>query len=56
MVSFLLRRVVGDDKMARLIDASRYKSVVEMQAWQKKRTDYVQAFREQVILLSLFSF
>lgn len=48
LVGFLLNKVVGDDKMGRLLGASCYKSVTQMQAWQKKRSDYVRTFRETV--------
>ncbi|KAL8292509.1 hypothetical protein RQP46_001121 [Phenoliferia psychrophenolica] len=48
LASFLLRNVVGDGLMSRLIDASHYKTVTETQAWQKKRQDYVRNFRETV--------
>lgn len=48
VVSFLLRRVVGDEKFATLFDASCHKSVTEMQHWQLKKATYVRKFREEV--------
>lgn len=48
VVSFLLRRVVGDEKFATLFDASCHKSVTEMQHWQLRKAAYVSKFREEV--------
>ncbi|GAA6027578.1 hypothetical protein JCM8097_007932 [Rhodosporidiobolus ruineniae] len=47
-LAWVLDAVVGDEKMARLLRASRGKSVTELQEWQHKRDVYVKKARKQL--------
>ncbi|GAA5904507.1 uncharacterized protein JCM6883_006515 [Sporobolomyces salmoneus] len=48
LLGYIAENWLGDDKMARLLRASRRKSALEMQAWQHKRDEYVTKFRKEV--------
>ncbi|KAM0752009.1 amidase signature enzyme [Meredithblackwellia eburnea MCA 4105] len=48
VVYVLYKYVLRDNKLVEFFNASRTKTVTEMQAWQKQRTDYVKEFREEV--------
>ncbi|KAK4704909.1 hypothetical protein P7C70_g1294, partial [Phenoliferia sp. Uapishka_3] len=46
--SFVLHSIVGDHQMGKLVDASRYKTVTDMQTWQQRKQNYVKKFRQEV--------
>lgn len=48
LLTWFTGTVLGDPKMARLMRASRGKSVVELQDWQNKRDLFVAKARKQV--------
>jgi hypothetical protein len=49
---WVLKNVIGDDLMARLIASSRYKDVYEFKQWEANKDDYTREFYEKVILVS----
>lgn len=48
LLGYVAENVLGDDRMARLMRASRRKSATEMQEWQWKRDQFVTKFRKEV--------
>jgi ABC-type siderophore export system fused ATPase/permease subunit len=48
---WVLKNVIGDDLMARLIASSRYKDVYEFKQWEANKDDYIREFYEKVIPL-----
>jgi len=51
---WVLKNVLGDDLLARLIASSRYKDVREFKQWEVNKDAYIREFYEKVILLSRY--
>ena len=49
---WILKNVVGDDLLARLIASSRYKDVYEFKQWEAHKDGYIREFYEKVVHIS----
>lgn len=46
---WVLKNIIGDDLLARLIASSRYKDVYEFKQWEVNKDAYIREFYEKVI-------
>ena len=54
---WVIRNVLGDDRLAKLVASSRYKDVREYKEWEAQKDAYVREFYEKVdrLLRAIFS-
>ena len=50
---WILKNVLGDDLLARLIASSRYKDVHEFKQWEAHKDAYIREFYEKVIRMAI---